>query len=126
MVAFAGNMPVKAAANSSPKSFIVTAYCQHGITKSGLHTGPGIAAGDPSYLPLGSLVSVATGPADASVYTVADTGSKVKGEHLDVFTPDCGRAKQFGRKLLQLTILRVGWHVPRLTGSFSGRTALLR
>jgi 3D (Asp-Asp-Asp) domain-containing protein len=125
VVLFCGREPLSAAQTSSPEAFIVTAYCQHGITKSGVRAVPGVAAADPKYLPLGSVVGVATQPStDLAIYTVADTGAKVKGHHLDVFTPDCSRAKQFGRRLLQLTILRLGWHTrllpPRPASSLVG------
>lgn len=104
-----------AAQTSSPEPFIVTAYCQQGITKSGIRATPGVAAADPDFVPLGSVVGVATPPStDLSIYTVVDTGAKVKGRVLDLFTPDCGRAKQFGRRLLRVTILRFGWHAQRL------------
>jgi 3D (Asp-Asp-Asp) domain-containing protein len=98
-----------AAQIGSPEPFVVTAYCRKGITKSGIPAAPGVAAADPHFVPLGSVVGVSDPySTDLSIYSVADTGSKVKGLHLDLFTPDCGRAKRFGRRLLQVTILRLG------------------
>jgi 3D (Asp-Asp-Asp) domain-containing protein len=110
LVLFGGGAPLYAQ-NLSARPFVITAYCQAGITKSGIHTGPGVAAGDPRYLPLGSIVTVSNEEAssDVDVYTVVDTGSKVKGQHLDVFTPDCNSARRFGRRRRPLTILRFGW-----------------
>jgi len=32
-------------------------------------------------------------PLNTQIYTVLDTGSKVNGRHLDLFTPDCHRGK---------------------------------
>ena len=43
---------------SRAMEFEATAYCDYGITKSGVETAPGVAAADPSVLPLGSLVFV--------------------------------------------------------------------
>jgi 3D (Asp-Asp-Asp) domain-containing protein len=122
--------PASAAPLSSPQAFTVTAYCQDGVTKSGLPTQPGVAAADPGYLPMGTLVrvhggeppearvddgrSAETRPSAGGVYTVLDTGSKVNGRHLDLFMNDCNRAIRFGRRLLRVTILRLGWrsHLP--------------
>ena len=102
----------------SPQTFKVTAYCQQGVTKSGFPTQPGAAAADLGYLPMGSIVQVQhptevgqPPPNEApGVYTVLDTGAKVNGRHLDLFVADCNRAKQFGRRLLEVMILRFGWH----------------
>jgi len=114
----------------SPKVFTVTAYCQDGVTKSGSATQPSVAAADPGYLPMGTVVRVHGGeraeargdegqsgetrPSVSGVYTVLDTGSKVNGRHLDLFMNDCNRAIRFGRQLLRVTILRWGWrpHLP--------------
>lgn len=110
---------------SSAQVFTVTAYCQDGVTKSGSATHAGVAAGDPGYLPMGTVVRVHGGeraeargdegqsgetrPSVSGVYTVLDTGSKVTGRHLDLFMNDCNRAIRFGRQLLRVTILRWGW-----------------
>jgi 3D (Asp-Asp-Asp) domain-containing protein len=99
-----------AVAPGASRRFTVTAYCQHGITKSGVPVQPGVAAADPAYLPLGSVVHVdAPGASDRGIYTVLDTGAKVIGHHLDLYKPDCRGAKRFGRQLLRVTVLRVGW-----------------
>ena len=106
-------MPLSAAPSMSPQTFTITAYCHHGITKSGVPAQSGVAAADPVYLPMGSVVDVLAAPPEkpqAGTYTVLDTGAKVKGRHLDLFTPDCNRAIQFGRQLLRVIVLRFGWH----------------
>jgi 3D (Asp-Asp-Asp) domain-containing protein len=84
-----------------------TAYCDHGTTKSGVHTREGIVAADPRRLPLGTrLRIVAPGKSYARTYTVADTGSGIKGRDLDIFMASCERAKRFGRRIVQVRILR--------------------
>ena len=84
-----------------------TAYCDHGRTKSGAHTREGIVAADPRRLPLGTRVQlIAPGKPYAGAYTVMDTGSGIKGLELDIFMPSCGRAKRFGRRLVEVRILR--------------------
>ncbi len=91
-------------------AYVVTAYCQQGTTKAGVRVTRGIAAADPAHLPIGSVIRVdAASSRDAGIYTVLDTGSKVIGRHVDLFVPDCGRAKRFGRQLLRILVLRFGW-----------------
>ena len=84
-----------------------TAYCEHGRTKSGARTRDGIVAADPRRLPLGTrLQIIAPGKPYAGTYTVMDTGSGVKGRELDIFMASCGRAKRFGRRTVQVRILK--------------------
>lgn len=87
-----------------------TAYCQAGKTQSGAHTHTGIVAADPAVLPVGSVIRL-DGLADglAGIYTVMDTGTAVKGAHIDLFVPDCGRAKAFGERAVLVHVLRRGW-----------------
>ncbi|MGE5362211.1 MAG: 3D domain-containing protein, partial [Bacteroidales bacterium] len=78
--------------------YTATAYCQQGVTRSGVDTHAGIAAADPDVLPVGSVVHVLSSSKKyTGVYTVLDTGSKVQGRHVDLFIRDCREAQQFGR-----------------------------
>jgi 3D (Asp-Asp-Asp) domain-containing protein len=62
---------------------LATAYDLPGTTASGLPVGIGIVATDPTVIPLGTRFFVpGYGPAVA-----ADTGSAVKGAHIDVWLP---------------------------------------
>ncbi len=86
---------------------MATAYCDHGRTKSGAHTRGGIVAADPRRLPLGTrLQIIAPGKPYAGTYTVMDTGAGVKGRELDIFMPSCGRARTFGRRVVEVRLLR--------------------
>ncbi len=90
--------------------FTATAYCQSGITQSGVDTHTGIAAADPAQLPVGSVVQVETDIQKYNgIYTVLDTGTKVQGHKLDLFMHDCHEAQHFGKQLVQVTVLRKGW-----------------
>ncbi len=90
--------------------FTATAYCQHGTTRSGVNTHAGIAAADPATLPVGSVVHVETRLRKYDgVYTVLDTGSKVQGNHVDLFMHNCREAEHFGRQRAKVTVLRKGW-----------------
>ena len=84
-----------------------TAYCDHGVTESGAQTRRGTIAADPRVLPLGSVVRM-TSPLRgySGTYTVTDTGSKVKGRTVDIFVPNCARARAFGTRVVVVTVLR--------------------
>jgi 3D (Asp-Asp-Asp) domain-containing protein len=84
-----------------------TAYCNRGRTRSGAHAQHGVVAADPRRLPLGTrLELIAPGKPYAGTYTVKDTGSAVKGRELDIFMSSCARAKTFGRRVVEVKILR--------------------
>jgi 3D (Asp-Asp-Asp) domain-containing protein len=86
-----------------------TAYCQQGITGSGVHTQRGMVAVDPRRIPLGSSIHVRglKGVRDG-IYAATDTGAAVKNNEIDVFIPDCRAAKAFGRQRVQVRIVRRG------------------
>ena len=91
--------------------FQATAYCKGTKTASGVNVREGIAAADPSLLPVGSVLSVNTGdPRYTGVYTVMDTGPAVQGRILDLYIWSCHEALAFGRKQVQVTVLRLGWN----------------
>ena len=95
--------------------FSATAYCKGTTTASGVGVRNGIAAADPSILPVGSVLSIAIGDNRYNgVYTVMDTGPKVQGRLLDLYMWSCHDALKFGRKDVQVTVLRLGWD-PRAT-----------
>ena len=87
-----------------------TAYCKGTTTASGVVARTGVAAADPTLLPVGSVVNIGAGDARYSgVYTVMDTGPKVQGRVLDLYMWSCHEALKFGRKDVQVTVLRLGW-----------------
>jgi len=91
--------------------FSATAYCKGKTTASGLEARTGIAAADDSILPVGSVVNVATENSRYNgVYTVMDTGPRVQGRLLDLYMWSCHEALAFGRKRIQVTVLRLGWN----------------
>lgn len=90
--------------------FNATAYCKGHTTASGTRPRTGIAAADAQLLPVGSVLNVATGDSRYSgVYTVMDTGPKVQGRLLDLYMWSCHEALRFGRRQVQVTVLRLGW-----------------
>jgi 3D (Asp-Asp-Asp) domain-containing protein len=85
-----------------------TAYCDRGPTKSGVRAQPGVVAADVRRLPLGTRLRVlAPGQPYAGVYTVLDTGARIKGRNLDIFMPSCRAAKRFGKRRVQVRILTI-------------------
>jgi len=96
---------------SSPIMFEATAYCDQGITKSGVPVETGIVAADPRVLPLGSLIRVEN-TRYSGVYRVMDTGGLIKGKIIDIFIPSREMALQFGRRQVEITVLRYGYPRP--------------
>jgi 3D (Asp-Asp-Asp) domain-containing protein len=91
--------------------FHATAYCKGKTTASGVNVRSGIAAADRDLLPVGSVVSVNTGDAkNSGIYTIMDTGPAVRGRILDLYMWSCHEALAFGRRQVQLTVLRLGWN----------------
>jgi 3D (Asp-Asp-Asp) domain-containing protein len=92
---------------SGPLDFEATAYCDYGITKSGAQTAPGIAAADPSVLPLGSLIFVENSRY-RGVFRIMDTGRLVKGRIIDIYMTRYDDAVNFGRQPIKVSVLQYG------------------
>lgn len=91
--------------------FSATAYCKGTTTASGVGVRTGIAASDASILPVGSVVNISTDDAKYNgVYTIMDTGPKVQGRILDLYMWSCHEALAFGRRPVEITVLRLGWN----------------
>ena len=105
-----GAIDPTAPAAGSRLTFSATAYCKGTTTASGVGVRTGIAASDPTILPVGSVVNITTDETKYNgVYTIMDTGPKVQGRILDVYMWSCHEALAFGRKQVQITVLRLGW-----------------
>lgn len=103
-------------------TFEATAYCKGTTTASGVNVRTGIAAADRTLLPVGSVVTVTTDNARYNgVYTVMDTGPAVQGRILDLYMWSCKEALQFGRKAVQVEVLRLGWNPNASTPSLVDR-----
>ena len=96
-------------------AFKATAYCKGITTTSGVPAQTGVAASDPSLLPIGSVVQIdSLDPKYNGIYTIMDTGPAVQGRQVDIYMWSCNEAVQFGRRPIELTVLRLGWN-PRAT-----------
>jgi 3D (Asp-Asp-Asp) domain-containing protein len=91
--------------------FTATAYCKGETTASGVSVRTGIAAADPTLLPVGTVVRIDT-PDDKldGIWTIMDTGPAVQGRTVDLYLWSCHDALRFGRRAIQLEVLRLGWN----------------
>jgi 3D (Asp-Asp-Asp) domain-containing protein len=96
-------------------SFTATAYCKGAVTAAGVAAQAGVAAADPSLLPLGSVIELdAPDSRYDGIYSVVDTGPAVQGPLVDIYIWSCHEALKFGRRPVHLTVLRLGWN-PKAT-----------
>lgn len=105
-----GNKLVKKTASvravaTSRGSFSATAYCLSGRTAMGHSVRRGLIAADPRVLPLGSKVVIEAGPWSGT-YLVSDTGGGIKGKEIDIWVASCSEARRFGRRNVQISILK--------------------
>lgn len=96
------------AALRGPTRFSATAYAIEGITAAGTRARRGIVAADPKVLPLRSKIRVSGAGAYSGEYLVEDTGPAVKGRIIDIKVGSRKEAIQFGRKNVQVEVLRWG------------------
>src|SRR5262249_16618767 len=93
----------------NPKeAFVATAYSIKNLTACGVMVRPGVIAADPRVLPLGSIVKIEAGK-NWGRCGVLDRGSAIRGRRLDIYMTCRGEAISFGRRKVQLEILRWGW-----------------
>jgi 3D (Asp-Asp-Asp) domain-containing protein len=91
--------------------FTATAYCKGETTASGVSVRTGIAAADPALLPVGTVVRLDTpDPKLDGIWTIMDTGPAVQGRTIDLYLWSCHEALRFGRRPIQLEVLRLGWN----------------
>jgi len=79
---------------------VATGYSIHGTTATGLPTGWGIAAVDPSVIPLGTRLTI-PGYGEA---IAADVGSAVQGATIDLWFPTVAQALAWGRQTVTIEL----------------------
>jgi len=82
----------------TPLKVSLTQYCLQGTTRRDHWVREGIVAADPRIFPLARYVEVFLGKHYLGRFLVDDTGGKVKGKTLDIWTPSCSDARRFGRQ----------------------------
>jgi 3D (Asp-Asp-Asp) domain-containing protein len=83
----------------------LTQYCLQGTTRRDHWVREGIVAADPRIFPLARYVEVFLGKKYLGRFLVDDTGGKVKGRTLDIWTPSCSDARRFGRQRGTATLI---------------------
>jgi 3D (Asp-Asp-Asp) domain-containing protein len=105
--------PRRKPAPARSRVFTANAYCLHGQTQSGLRPRRGTIAADPRVLPIGLTVRIAGGKdVRRGIYTVLDTGGRVKGRRVDIYMPKCREARAFGVQRVRVATLHRGTGAP--------------
>ena len=81
-----------------PVPVSLTAYCLKGLTRRDRYVRQGIVASDPKIFPLARYLEIYVGRTDFGRFLIDDTGGKIKGNRLDIWTPTCAEARLFGRQ----------------------------
>jgi 3D (Asp-Asp-Asp) domain-containing protein len=77
-----------------------TGYVIVGRTATGVPTGWGVVAVDPSVIPLGTRLTI-PGYGEA---VAADTGGAVRGNTIDIWFPSLAQARAWGRRTVTITL----------------------
>jgi 3D (Asp-Asp-Asp) domain-containing protein len=79
-----------------PVPVAITAYCLKGLTRRDRYVRQGIVASDPKMFPLARYLEIYIGRKYFGRFLIDDTGGKIKGNRLDIWTPTCAEARLFG------------------------------
>lgn len=74
----------------------VTMYCLRGTTRRGRYVRAGIVAADPRFFPLARYIELYVGRTYLGRFLVDDTGKRIRGARIDVWTASCREARRFG------------------------------
>jgi 3D (Asp-Asp-Asp) domain-containing protein len=89
-----------AASGAGALTVLATGYSMRGRTATGVPAGWGVAAVDPSLIPLGTRFDV-PGYGEA---IAADVGSLIQGASVDLWFPTRAQARAWGRRTITITI----------------------
>jgi 3D (Asp-Asp-Asp) domain-containing protein len=92
--------PVRTLAAGSAITVMSTGYALRGRTSTGIPTGPGVVAVDPSVIPLGTRLTIP----GYGVGIAADTGGAVQGNVIDVWFPTTQQALAWGRRTVTIVL----------------------
>ena len=92
--------PIAAAPGERSLTVTATGYAIRGRTATGLPTGWGVAAVDPTLIPLGTHMTV-PGYGDA---VAADIGSGIIGASIDLWFPSVAQANAWGRRTVTIVL----------------------
>ena len=100
--------PAAVVRTNGPYRVEATAYDLSGNTRAGTRPHGGDVSADPAFLPLGTRIRVTGAGQFSGIYLVTDTGANVVGRHIDIYVPSRILAKQFGTKLVFVSVLKWG------------------
>jgi len=86
------------------RKFVATAYALPGRTASGARVRRGLIAADKRFAFGTKLRIHGAGPYDG-VYTVADRGGAIRGQHIDLYIPSRAEAMRFGRRVVYIEVV---------------------
>jgi 3D (Asp-Asp-Asp) domain-containing protein len=92
--------PAAVAGGGRTLTVVATAYDLPGHTSTGLPVGWGIAAVDPSVIPLGTRIVVP----GYGVAVAADTGGAIVGDTIDLWFPSAEQAYAWGRRTVTISV----------------------
>jgi 3D (Asp-Asp-Asp) domain-containing protein len=79
---------------------VATAYTMRGTTATGIRTGPGVVAVDPTVIPLGTTMTI-PGYGEG---VAADTGSAIKGLRIDLWVATAAEAAKWQWQTVTITL----------------------
>jgi len=88
-----GSAPV-----GEPVEVSLTAYCLKGRTRRDNWVRHGIVAADPKLFPLARYLEIYVGKRYLGRFLIDDTGGAIRGNKIDIWTPECREAVLFGRR----------------------------
>ena len=115
------NTPVR---YGDPLPVVLSAYCLSGLTRRDRYVRLGIVAADPRIFPLARYIEIYVGRTYLGRFLIDDTGLKIKGNRLDIWTPTCKEARRFGMHRGTAVLVPKPRNAGRdtlLTGRLSGR-----
>jgi len=92
--------PVRIAPGGQSLTVVATGYAIKGRTATGVPTGWGVVAVDPSVIPLGTHMTI---PGYGSG-VAADTGSAIQGATIDLWFPTVAQANAWGRRTVTISL----------------------
>ena len=93
-------VPAQSVTAGHALTVVATGYALGGRTSTGLPVGWGVAAVDPSVIPLGTHMTV-PGYGEA---VAADVGGAVRGAVVDLWFPTDGQANAWGRRSVTVVL----------------------
>jgi 3D (Asp-Asp-Asp) domain-containing protein len=87
-----------------------TGYCLRGSMRTGVRTRNGMAATDPTVIPLGSVIRVSHPDGRLiGLFVAMDTGGAIRGNKIDLYMESCREALDWGIRPVVAEVIQIGW-----------------